>query len=206
MGEYVNHSKLGYIKLGTCEDLYYTTFQQLQENIALSLLSSQPGNLEPEEYLNPEKGFRYRFPFPDEDGTEIGDYHKFEFNRGVEIILDYFIEFDHEKVCLKIPKKETSNSNINIYVPCPHSADFKNVDVCYRSDHRQSIEIIQQKQIDKELWTVIRCPYCHAAIRLEKVEALKLAECVRKNADKNNPDSITFYNEIANRILAGYSN
>lgn len=203
MGEYVNHAQLGDIKLGTCEDLYYTRFEQLQENIALSLLLCKPGNLKPEEYLNPEKGFRYRFPFPDEDQIEIGDFN--DYNKSVEILLDYSVEFDHEKVCLSISKKGTSNSNINIYVPCPYSENFKSVDVCYRSDHRQSIEIIQQKQIDKELWTVIRCPYCHAAIRLEKVEAMKLAECVRKNADKNNPDSITFYNEIANRMLAGYS-
>jgi hypothetical protein len=68
MGEYVDYLGESY-KVGTCENLYYVTFQSMGE-IALSALRLT-GNAQPHEYMNEQYGWRYRFPFPDEDNDGL---------------------------------------------------------------------------------------------------------------------------------------
>jgi len=71
MGEYVDYRGES-CKVGTCENLYYVTFESMGE-IALSGLA-MTGNAEPHEYLNEAYGWRYRFPFPDEDNDGVFKY------------------------------------------------------------------------------------------------------------------------------------
>lgn len=78
MGEYVNHLSRGRVKIGTCENLYYVSFQKFAS--AFEFLKQAPNNATPEEYLKDGSGFRFRFPFPDEDTKGFGEING-PFNR-----------------------------------------------------------------------------------------------------------------------------
>lgn len=82
MGEYVKRLGIGSVKIGTCEDLYYTSYQKMASNV--SLMERQEGNAEPNSYLNDNAGFRFRFPWPDEDKLEFGNING-KFNRDLLI-------------------------------------------------------------------------------------------------------------------------
>ena len=57
------------VKLGTCEDLYYARYEEIERVVASGRTARREGNLAPAAYLT-AAGFRYRFPFPEEDGQE----------------------------------------------------------------------------------------------------------------------------------------
>ena len=192
MGEYVHHKKLNEdVKLGTCENLYYVRFDQLKDAVNRSLLEFVLGNLEPEKYLDVDKCFRYRFPFPDEDGREFGDYHN-DYNRGVLIYLNdeskEILNFEHKESCKYF---DLTKKNFSVF-----PEDF------------YSVEIVQQKQIEEnstiELWTVVRCPVCREMARLDSESGLLLAENVLQNADRYTRFNQEFCDELAKRIEAGY--
>jgi hypothetical protein len=86
MGEYISY-KNAEVKIGTCEDLYYTSYQKFTKALEARFLSWLPGNGAPPEYASPDAGFRFRFPFPDEDHLPFGNI-KEPFNRGVPIKID----------------------------------------------------------------------------------------------------------------------
>ena len=71
MGEYVDYLGEPY-KVGTCENLYYVTFESMGKIILSALRLT--GNDNPSEYLKEEYGWRYRFPFPDEDNDGLFKY------------------------------------------------------------------------------------------------------------------------------------
>ena len=123
------------VKLGTCEDLYYARYRQIRE--ALPNATIVPGNAPPVNYTNPQYGWRYRFPFPDEDGVSIGEHP--DFMRGVTITAHI--------------------SPDTVWCPCQE----KNV----HSTHSVEItvELRQQKQIDGEFWPVFYCPQCNEGAR-----------------------------------------
>ena len=186
MGEY-----LGDIKLGTCESLYYTTFSQLAS-------CNLPGK---GEYLDPRNGYRYRFPFPDEDGTPIGTYQ--DYNRGFTVACDGLREWfdnEHGTVSSSIggwyQQGASHNSgcpNVNISVPCPQGGSMG--DVKHSPLPQQFyVQIVQQKQVDGKLWTVVRCPYCGTMIRLPHEQANILVDALIEQR----------HDEIAMRVIAGY--
>lgn len=191
-GEYVHHIRLNEnIKVGTCEDLYYTRMSQFKEALNAGLLEFVPGNLQPEKYLDIEKGFRFRFPFPDEDGREFGDYHN-DYNRGVLIYLNdeskEILNFEHKESCTFF---DLQKKNLSVF-----------------PEDYYSIEIVQQKQIEEngtvELWTVVRCPVCRNMARLDRESGFMLAENVLHNADRSTRFNQDFCTELAKRVRAGY--
>ncbi|MFH0753080.1 MAG: hypothetical protein V2A70_00770 [Candidatus Omnitrophota bacterium] len=191
MGEYVKINNKT-IKLGTCEDLYYVRFDQLKENLVL--MHQVDGNDKPEEYLNPKNGYRYRFPFPDEDIRKIGEYEKF--NRGLLIGVPYEIldGVEHGKIC--VPTSCQGAYNVNQYVSCPADPSFKIT--CSAKTDRAPLEIIQQKQVDDQLWTVCRCGWCGRAFRLDQEAAMKLCAAI----DELYKDE--YWQEVIKRIMRGY--
>lgn len=81
MGEYINHSgydrkkeKGGNVKVGTCSDCYYATFQDFKTEHEAGRLEGVPGSDTPERFLTENSGYRWRFPFPWEDDCQIFDY------------------------------------------------------------------------------------------------------------------------------------
>ena len=82
MGEYIKKNGQ-HIKVGTCESLYYYTFQDYKKDLDKGFLSHAENNDYPANYSKLDSGYRFRFPFPDEDG--LTDYE--DFCRGLPVNL-----------------------------------------------------------------------------------------------------------------------
>lgn len=85
MGEYIKY-KGNEVKIGTCENMFYTSYQKYKNAFDLGHLQKLYGNGDPSEYLDIENGYRFRFPFPDEDGLPFGKIIEPP-DRGVEVVL-----------------------------------------------------------------------------------------------------------------------
>lgn len=94
MGEHVEYRGRE-VKIGTRYDLYYTTFQQFISAFKAGYLSPAEYSATPSAYLQPDSGFRFRFPFPDEDHLSIGQHA--DHDRGIPIATPASL-FDSEKV------------------------------------------------------------------------------------------------------------
>lgn len=174
MGEYVKNPKLG-----TCENLYYTTYPELKRRVN----SGFPA----QEYLDPKNGFRYRFPFPDESHQNLfGNYH--EYSRGVLFTVPKTlnIELDHDRTFFR------SDMNPNLkelrpfgfYIPCPQKGE--DIPHIFDWEHIKDVhmfEIVQQKQIEGILQVVVRCPYCGSLCRLSLQEMTEVINYVRDSPE-----------------------
>lgn len=101
MGEYIEY-KREIVKLGTCESLYYSTYQQFISALRDGQLFHLANNDYPSNYARPDSGYRFRFPFPDEKGIPIGKYS--DFDRGVEVLMEsnLFPEYKKETELFKM--------------------------------------------------------------------------------------------------------
>ncbi len=220
MGEYIDY-KGKEVKLGTCESLYYTRLEQLEAAEAVGILEKRGGNLSASEYLDPANGFRYRFPFPEEDNIDIGDF--VDYDKGMIVQLqhedrDLVEDMEHGDIWHACHPKG-GGYNVNIATPCPQSKelDWTGTQQPDNSFKRLShspiapriIEITQQKQVDGEIWTVIDCPYCTAKVRIEYESAVKLVHSIQVGyieTRKQDNEEIcrAYYQTVCDRILAGY--
>ncbi|HUW09174.1 MAG TPA: hypothetical protein VM537_05555 [Anaerolineae bacterium] len=191
MGEYIKFQDER-LKVGTCEDLYYVTYDQLLEMVQNGA-EQAPHNLPPADYL--ANGFRYRFPFPNDDGTD--------FDKGVILYAppDLLRDNEHERVCKSLAPKG-GGYNINAFITCPMSpdADPKQFSV---GPHPRVVEVVQQKAVDNCLWLVLRCPYCGAKWRIPPDAATEFVEYIRQKYAQDH--SAHYYLTIADRIEAGYT-
>jgi hypothetical protein len=217
MGEYVEYGNKT-VKLGTCEDLYYVTLPQLQANV--SLMSAVDGNCQPNTYLDPKNGYRYRFPFPDEDGTPVGEYKDYE--RGLQVLLldqyapnlikylrqentDKDNNFDHDDKWISIGT-ENYGYGVNVKIPCPLTDKFRKAGIETSIGGVKNVVLLtQQKQVDGEVIAIIDCFYCGAKWRLNRSLARELADCVIHDGHRHSADSLQWYLTVADRIMAGYS-
>ena len=194
------------VKLGTCEDLYYTRFEQLKAMV--SECQEMPGNMPPEEYLNPAHGWRYRFPFPDEDDVGIGEYQDYDKAVTISVPLDAPIALDaesHRSVYRSIGVGEGYGYNVNARIPCPASKKMPELWCNGNVVDYFPLQIIQQKPLPSGVVAVVlRCGWCKAGFRLEELdEVTYLVDLLRKRCppqDANYP----YWNTIADRVLAGY--
>lgn len=203
MGEYIKLNGQS-VKLGTCEDLYYATYDQVQNAVNSGAAERQPGNLPPPDYLAAAHGWRYRFPFPDEDNVAIGTHRNFD--RGVLFLVteDFATNLEHEtcggpRVLVPLYGEPEKREKLQVSTPCPFSA----TGIAAGIKARPFVEIVRQKLIALEgapgfhLWTVARCPYCGICWRFDKSEAETL--CALQNR------SDEFVSQICDRILSGYT-
>jgi hypothetical protein len=189
MGEYIDG-----IKIGTCESMYYARITDLQKMGVKAL-----------PYLDPANGFRYRFPFPEEDNIIVGHYDPY--NKGLLVFLSSGLapklnalltseEIDHYEICKGVSYNNAIN--VNVFFPCPLSHNPpKNMS---KNGASHAVVIRQLKQVDGKLWTVVDCPYCGRAFRLDKELAEELALCAA-HMDINKP----YWQEVSARILDGYN-
>ena len=192
MGEYVKLPNGEDVKLGTCENLYYITFETAKR--LLPICRQLEGNFPPEEYLNPAHGWRYRFPFPNEDNIEIYNGNDFERAAIITAPEGFDIE-DHDPIYHHCTAKGGYGYQVNVKLECP----AKN-----NANKARPVAITQQKQVDGELWTVAECGWCGSCVRLPREDAMLLVNQIRKeNPDPKN-GNYKFWQTIADRIEAGY--
>jgi hypothetical protein len=194
MGEYLHN-----VKLGTCESLYYTTFDQLN-NWQVS------GK---HEFLKINSGYRFRFPFPDEK-RPIGDYSDFDRGYLIELPKGVF-EMEHGKKFVRTDSQlQIKAPAIGFYVACPTKIEGRRR---WEHEETESYEIVQQKYVTDEetgepmLQTALRCPYCGNIARASLTEANKIAEhLVKVGKDlqgRDNQKGLELI-QIANIIIEGY--
>lgn len=200
MGEYIKINN-EQVKLGTCEDLYYTRYSQLKNIVSMAGFCG--GNAQPEEYLNPKNGFRYRFPFPEEDNKQIGDYE--DYDKGIIFTVDSDFETEHKNIC--VSTSVNGSYNINHNIKCPNS---KNWEQSCSAKHASPYLLKQQKQVDGHLWIVCECGYCHNKFRLDKEGAWQVIKFFVKNLNyrKSSPNysesNNKYYIKVIKRIARGY--
>lgn len=179
MGEYIKY-RHEIIKIGTCENLYYTSYPKYCTALESNRLSREDGNLSPELYAKPDSGFRFRFPFPDEDDLPFGDV-KNKFDRGVAIQL--------ESAIVESPDPQKVKNGI-----------FQMEIVQQKLVHRRA---------DKQLCLALvwRTPGSREYFRVEDDNDVKniLSQIIKHHVVHNNDlQQRSFYRNIALRILKGY--
>lgn len=183
MGVYVRY-KNETVKIGDEQDLYLVSFQKYQQALKNGLLSQIPGNPSPEIYTRHSSGFRFRFPFPDEDKLPFGSIGDFP---------------EHRAIVLKIN-------------PGTDTRFEEQLKVLAGKDGR--LEITQQKLVYMSLRCkfslvlVIRNPESGNSFRIEDEEFItKLNKTIIINHVLKETDhkKKTFYCSVIEKILQGYN-
>jgi hypothetical protein len=202
MGEYIKN-----VKLGTCEDLFYTTFDQLQKS------GFSPAEKNP--FLKCDSGYRFRFPFPDEN-FKIGSYS--DFNRGVrfEVPDNIGVSLFHSEVFVRIIPEKTNESfashlDIGTHIPCPYNEAPTTLKFHrWNTAGKVIFDVIQQKYTSvlgsPKLVTAVRCPYCKNVCLLDETEIQSIYDHLKMLCDYSaeNAEYLKLHMQIVEFALAGY--
>lgn len=192
MGEYIMLASGEHVKIGTCEDLFYISLPRLRREVEAGATECI-GNLPPVDYLDPAGGWRYRFPWPDEDGTGA-DYMR---AMVVPTPPAWFPEREHDRLAhgvSAISQRPAGGYRVTIWTPCPLSGEPMEC-----SSVPQIVEIYEQKQVDGLVWTIARCPYCGALWRVPPAQAGELVAHLRTSFPRD-----VWTLKVAELIAAGY--
>ncbi len=176
MGEYVSYRGRE-AKIGTCENLYYCSYEKYNAALSSGFLSELPGNAAPRDYVNAAYGFRFRFPFPDEDKLGFGAIIE-PFNRGVPILVS--------AATIDNSAKGPGNVCIEIVQQKPVVSEFEG---------------------KKFLALVFRDPATGQSFSIRDDKDIRnvVSDMVRNNiVNEPDPRKKSFYRAIAARILKGY--
>lgn len=203
------------VKIGTCEDMYYLRAEQARD--------VQPG----EDGLNvwrEREQVRFRFPWPDEDGTAPGAY--VDHNRSLRL---EGIEPPEELADEHSTVQFSARNGYLASLPCPESGKVAYTnDVCgpgapagrrplkvHRNGYGGAVHLIQQRWVEHDLVAVVRCGGCGMAWRLETLADVQPAldwletTTTGEHGERVHPRPRVPthpYVEIARRIRAGYTN
>jgi hypothetical protein len=206
MGEMIKSLWGEEMKIGTCENLYYARYAEFKEN--RHRFTGMPGNDTPTGYLQPNT-YRFRFPFPDEDGkfgNGICTDEKLYYDRGflLSIPKTYKVEIAHSKV---FNRKDFERSDLaklayGHYSDCPQDPESKEKFFKWNYGELLHIEVVQQKLIQEdgktELQTVVRCPTCGDRSRLSFEEVNEIAKWTTDTKQSKE------VREVVDRMLEGY--
>jgi hypothetical protein len=202
MGEYANYNG-SEIKIGTCEDMYYLRADQAHKVTPIA------GSVDP---IRDAEELRFRFPFPDEDSIEPGQFD--DHDRGVRI-PGWNIPEDFEGHSIV---QFTARQGYNLCVPCPEGPEKIEGLTIHRNGWNGGPVVRQQRYVDGNLVTVVACGACGGAWRLPtKAAAAVVAEAFLNEAEReeyrrdldgwgpaNSESHRKFLAAMADRILAGY--
>lgn len=175
MGEYVKY-KGSPVKIGTCENLYYVSFDKYNDALQKGAIAHLAGNGFPSDYVNPDYGSRFRFPFPDETNLPFGRIIE-PFDRGIPVRIDQNV----------LPDAAYPGPSYVINI-------MQQRLIPRRSDGKLCLALIFRGQ-DKEDYRVE-----------DDAEIKKILKQIVKHHVVDNPDpkQKQFYRELALRIYKGY--
>lgn len=215
MGEYAERLSDGErIKIGTCENMYYLRHDQR------ALVRALHGNVDP---VKDVAELRFRFPWPDEDGTLPGAFDG-QFERSLAV--GGFAPaggFEHGSVQFVAQRGYLTS------LPCPESPEFLKLALpfpVHRNGFAGAHQLVQQRFVPNVgLVPVLLCGGCGYKYRLEdRAEIEALAVACRAEGDSRDPRErisrefherqaghpidwvpmpSVFWHAIADRILAG---
>lgn len=180
MGEYAKY-RGEEIKIGTCEDMYYLRAADRHKVTPL------PGSA---------LGVRYRFPWPTEDKLHPGQYTDHAYSVAIPG-ADSSSMFDHGTV------QFSNGRGLIVSFPCPIGTGMKIGQYpVYKNGYSGDVRLVQQRLMDNgELWAVVQCGGCGAAVRCDAESAQQLIDCCHRAGKVRDAE---YWNEIADRIAAGY--
>ncbi len=180
MGEHIRYKGKA-IQIGTLGNLYYATYQKYSDALkAGQLTRSYDGP--PESYMEPNSGFRFRFPFPDEDKLPLGDVGSQDYNRGLPV---YINQGDIPHYNTHIPFQGTLYKMEITQQALVHRA----------SDGKLCLAIICRDAVDG------------TSFRIESEDAMRsILKQITRNHILDEPDTTkkNYYRSVALRILKGY--
>ena len=129
---------------------------------------------------------RFRFPFPDEDGIEPGDFDD-PFRSVAVNGVSVPTEVDHGKV-------QFAARGFTVMLPCPQSGEtVPGVTIC---ECRGGVGVVQQRRVGAHLVTICECRACGTKYRLPTIHEAEPVIVALAEAGAV---------EIARRIAQGYS-
>lgn len=193
MGEYATRRSDGQsIKIGTCEDMYYIRADQRH------LVTPEQGS---------GFGIRFRFPWPDEDGTLPGEFTTYERAAHIHGLTP-------PTTCEHYNVQFSAAPGYLLSLPCPEVNDHKGLG---RNGFIGAVRLVQLRLLDDgRLVPVMMCA-CGAKWRAEdEADILAIVTACRAEADAKlrltrNPannwtedptdGSVTWWHAVADRIL-----
>lgn len=218
MGEYMKDRATGErIKVGTCEELLYLRFDQLDA-------VAPCGDANPHEHLDV---YRFRFPWPDEDGIAPGMHS------------DPFRELGIYGVSVpaEVPHRETQFTapGYNVMLPCPEGPGFVESPGIegagrqtpggalqyHRNGNPGPVRIVGQAVRHGRLVLICRCGGCKVTYNVPTIEeAEPTLAALRRRADQERREwerarlrdadlperchAVEWWEAVADRIAAGY--
>jgi len=212
MGEYAYRTDGQHVKIGTCEDMWYLRFDQLDQIARADKNSLDPRDPEIWEVL------RFRFPFPNEDCIQAGEFD--DSDHGVTVPdLDIPAGVDHHRVQFISNPIGGSRGGYNVMLPCPSStraevlAEAAGVQM-RRNGGLAGVTIVQQAVRGGVLVLVARCAACGATYRypdretvqpvLNQIDKIATAYATSTFPPERDEQRATWWRSIADRIRAGY--
>lgn len=191
MGEYAT---LGgqRVKIGTCEEMFYLRHNQRH------LVKAESGNVNVAD-LAIAAELRFRFPWPDEDGVEVGAFDPFERAVAIDGLT---VPPDVEHCAIQF----TASAGYLLSLPCPESTAFPAGLRFHRNGFAGAVQLVQQKPTldGRTLRAIFRCGGCGAKWRADTwAEVEPAVVALRSMADAENRRA-AWWHEIADRLAAGY--
>jgi hypothetical protein len=182
MGEYI---KLGgsdaAVKLGTCEDLEYITYDEMQWAVAHGAKRYSSSNLEPSGYLDPACGWHYRWPFTSEHTGGLRTPLTAEriasrgCSRSLTVDVTGLPIVLAHRSSVVFERKGEDGFPYRVELPCPQDEERFGASGAKRIEYGVQgvrLQIVGEKLMpDGTLQTLIRCPVCGALCRLDEREA-----------------------------------
>ncbi len=139
MGEYAKY-RGDRVKIGTCEDMLYLRADQRH------LVVAEHGNVDP--VRDAERGIRFRFPFPEEDGIEPGAFENPFKRQRVDMVAPDGVE--HHSVQFVADRK-----GYVVSLPCPEGPDAD--PRVHRNGFAGATFLVQQRMVEGQLVAVFEC-------------------------------------------------
>lgn len=200
MGEFAKYGA-SRIKIGTCEDMLYLRWDQRH------LVRAESGNVD---VMNAEdlNTIRFRFPWPDEDGTAPGTFDRPDRSVRVENV-PFPDGMEHGTVQLR---NEAAGYLVNL--PCPEGPgphpipqEGRGTPMLFRNGFKGRVMLKQQAVRDGKLVSIFECGGCGHAFRVMCLPALEEALAWMRSRVKGpgvNSEPDDWYRKIADRVEAGY--
>jgi hypothetical protein len=201
MGELVKY-KGEAIKIGTCESLYYATYGKYLNALKSGLLHKLDGNDVPDNYAKPDSGYRFRFPFPDEDIEPLGALGYTNYYRGLLVTIERGIHFPKGQFPVLYGTYEVKSDTQPELVRKLVMENPNNV------TELVDLEITQQKLITVGenlcLALVYRCPYSGQSWRIESRDEAEFicAQIIDRYMQTSGDED--FWRKVVYRVLQGY--
>lgn len=185
MGEYATHNGES-IKIGTCENMYYLRADQAH------LVKKESGSVDP---MDTTAGLRFRFPWPDEDKKEPGDFEPYSRSYPLDGLAAPK-DVEHYTVQMR------SDNGYLASIPCPESGKKIEGLTIHKNGFGAAVRLAYQKPMpDGKLWLVCQCHGCGALWRVPPEDSVEYIEAVRKRSSQDGDSPW----QIALRMTEGYT-